>query len=164
MKTRGKAYLNKPNVSMKKLILMLVVLMGVIVDVSAGIKLGGIEVHVERGRKEWNADKTATFCVGKGICIFTIKANVDIGAAKSHYEPGSGLLSFDNNKLALVLSESCLRDSYWSDLFVNGQLYVGATIDLDPRIREKFGPNCPRQILAGNYNIQRNDGLLVIYF
>ena len=50
MKTRGKAYLNKPNVSMKKLILMLVVLMGVIVDVSAKPKL-----HFEFTRH---------FCVG----------------------------------------------------------------------------------------------------
>lgn len=164
MKTKGKAYLLKPGVIMKKWILMLFVMVGMVSEMMAGIKLGGVEVTIQRGRKEWNADRTETFCVGKGLCVIVIKANVDIGMAKSDYQPGTGLLSYDNNQLSLVISQKCLSDSYWSDLFIGGKLHVGSTIELDPKLREIFGSSCPRQIKAGDYSIQRVDDLIIINF
>ena len=146
---------------MKKLILMLAVLMASITEnVQANfIKLGGVEVHVERGKKEWNADHTATFCVGKGICVFTIKANIDIGQSVS-----TGILGNDQNgRFGLAMPAESIRNSYWSETFIDGTLTIYQDITLDNEIRAKIR-NCPATIAAGRYKYIVEDGTAIVYF
>jgi hypothetical protein len=158
MKTKGKAYLNKPSVIMKKLILMLVVLMGVIVDVSA-IKLFGIEIHVKKGTLEWDATRTFTECVGKGLCEFTIKGSADIGGIYS-----GGTLGFDESgRFGLSLPKELLQDPRWSDTFVRGQVTINKDIYLSNEITSKIR-NCPTKIKAGIYSISQEGNFIFIFF
>lgn len=144
---------------MKKLILMLVVLMGVIVDVSAGIKLFGIEIHVKKGTLEWDATKTKTECVGKGLCEITIKGGADIGGVFS-----GGILGFDESgRFGLSLPKEVLQDPKWSDTFVRGQVTIFKDIYLSNDITSKIR-NCPVKIKAGTYSIIQEGNLIFIFF
>ena len=82
---------------MKKLILMLVVLMGVIVDVSAGIKIG-IETSVT-ARKKWKVIYgTPDDCpIGKGLCVsFEITIGME-GLFSHNPDNGEITLEVDQN-------------------------------------------------------------------
>jgi hypothetical protein len=69
MKTKGKAYLNKPEKRMKNLMMLLVVMIGVMIDVSAGVK-GTVTVVVNRSSKDF------CFSDGKGC---KIKVKIEAG-------------------------------------------------------------------------------------
>jgi hypothetical protein len=62
---------------MKKIVLALTVVAvsAVSFQSQAAIKLLGFELSFEKGTKEWNADKTASECIGRGICKISVKAN-----------------------------------------------------------------------------------------
>ncbi len=51
----------------------------------------GIQVEVKKGTKEWNADRTKTECVGKGLCEFTLAAPLVL-QHPNHWAPWVGLM------------------------------------------------------------------------
>ncbi|HEY9178090.1 MAG TPA: hypothetical protein VIN07_10385 [Flavipsychrobacter sp.] len=67
---------------MKKVILILTCFLSVFLvsKDSYALKIFGIEIKYERGIKEWNADRTATECVSRGMCSLTIGGSGGISA------------------------------------------------------------------------------------
>ncbi len=162
IKNNGKAFLKARGV-MKKMMMICFALFAFISS-NATIKIGGIEVSIERGKKEWNADKTATFCVGKGLCVIVVKGSLDIGVTKIPRELGSGILGVQDGHTVLVLPIRSIDDSYWKNLFVDNKLYVGSDILIDKQASQKIGSGCLDVIKTGSYSYKIQDETIVVYF
>lgn len=122
-------------------------------------KIFGIEVKVVKGTKEWNADRTVIECVGKGFCELTIKATV------SSPEPQLiGTLGWiDGTNFGFSVSSTILRDSKWSDTFVNGFITIQKDLVISPDISSQI-KNCPSTIKAGKYRYTVEGGNVYVYF
>lgn len=122
-------------------------------------KIFGIEVKVVKGTKEWNADRTAIECVGKGFCELTIKVSV------SGPEPQSiGTLGWiDDSTFGLSVPASILRDSKWSDTFENGFVTIQKDLLISSDIASQI-KNCPSTIKAGKYRYKLDGNSVYVYF
>ncbi|MBK7764091.1 MAG: hypothetical protein IPI46_12230 [Bacteroidetes bacterium] len=148
---------------MKKLLFMIglgIVSSMYVNSVTASILGIGIKVSYEKGTMEWNADKTKTYCVGKGVCRLEVSADVPLGI----YDGGIavGIIGYsENGQFCMVFPKSILSNSEWAETFQNGRLYVGKDIILNSTVRSKL-KNCPMLIKAGNYNYSVIDNEVLI--
>jgi hypothetical protein len=156
MKTKGKAYLNKPSVIMKKLILMLVVLMGVIVDVSAKPKLHfefSGDVVIGRPKKG---------CRSVWVCIENYQGSVklELGMIKK----GHGIVLDEEGTLYLAVNKELLRkqDLNKYNLLTGGTLNLDDQEKLDAKILSAMGYKGSNIFPAGNYRVMDQDGYFLI--
>ena len=143
---------------MKKVLLMLVVMLGVFESTYA-FKIGGFEISIQRGKPEWNADHTDTKCVGGGICIGRIAFDVDIPSIKTIPDGQEGfniegnMYSANvvkyNNKLAIEFS---LRfyNNFRSD-FIGDKFSINRDINLTSQALNLIGLSGSTTIKAGTY-------------
>lgn len=147
---------------MKRIMLVLLgsfLLTGISLPSQAIIKLFGLEVNVEKGTKEWNADKTDTKCVGKGLCTISIKGNG--GLLSTSGTPGT--LGFtEDGRFALSLSSLYITKEAWGDTFVDGTVTIYK--DLDLRSLQSQLRGCPASIPAGTYRYVTTGDQIVVYF
>lgn len=122
-------------------------------------KIFGIEVKVVKGTKEWNADRTAIECVGKGFCEITIKAT--LGGPEPQLLGTLGWI--DGSSFGFSVPASILRDSKWSDTFVNGFVTIQKDVLISPDISSQI-KNCPNTIKAGKYRYSVDGGNVYVYF
>jgi hypothetical protein len=119
----------------------------------------GVQVEVKKGTKEWNADRTKTECVGKGLCEFTIGGTVGSSTPQS-----LGTLGWINEgTFGLSLPADILRDAKWSDTFVNGYVTIQQDLSITPDVAGKI-KNCPRVIKAGKYGYKLDGKAVIVYF
>jgi hypothetical protein len=147
---------------MKKLFLLGCLLMSAMLQTAFAMKIAGVKISIERGTKEWNADRTAAVCIGRGLCILLIEANVELGSVTS----GScvGELGYtEDGKFGLMLPSAVLTDKHCQETFAGGSVYIGKDIELGQDIRGKL-KNCPSFIRAGSYRyIQQGNEVLVLF-
>lgn len=122
-------------------------------------KIIGIEIKVVKGTKEWNADHTAIQCVGKGFCELTIRAT--IGSPEPQLLGTLGWI--DGTSFGFSVPSSVLRDSKWSDTFVNGYVTIQKDLLITPDISSQI-KNCPSSIKAGKYRYTVDGGNVYVYF
>jgi len=120
---------------MKKVLLMLVVMLGVFESTYA-FKIGGFEISFKRGKPEWNADRTDTKCVGGGICTGKISINVEAITktidGQEEFNTSSNSFSANvvnyKNKLAIEFSQrfyEAFKGDFTGDKFsINGEIYL----------------------------------------
>lgn len=145
---------------MKKLFFLCIALIGLFADNTAVAgSVFGLEITVKKGTKEWNADKTAIECVGKGLCEITIKGTIGGSTPQSLGTLGRTA----DGRLALSLPASILRDRNWSDTFVGGYVDLTQELLITPDIASSI-KNCPSKIKAGRYAYQTIGQELVLYF
>ena len=123
------------------------------------INIIGVEVQIVKGTREWNADKTATLCVGKGICEIIFKGSTPLSLLHTNGTLGRD----DRNRLLLRVPSSILNDSQWSDTFVRGKVGIYQDIRISSDIAAKV-KDCPNVIKAGQYTYEKvgNDVLIVL--
>lgn len=145
---------------MKKLFFLFVAMLGLFTDYAAYAgPVFGLEVKVVRGRKEWNADKTAILCVGRGLCEITIKGTISSAAPESLGTLGRA----DDGRLALSLPASILSDRNWAETFVRGYVDLEQELLITPDIASKI-KNCPIKIMVGRYAYKQVGDYVVLYF
>lgn len=146
---------------MKKLIMMFcIAFAGMMISETATAKIFGISITYKRGIREWNADRTETYCVGRGLCEIIISGS----AGGSGSVVGIGTLGFDENKrFGLSFSADVLRDPNWTDTFVDGILTITQDILIDRDIISKL-PNCPPVIKPGRYKYVVAGNEAIVYF
>jgi hypothetical protein len=119
----------------------------------------GVQVEVKKGTKEWNADRTKTECVGKGLCEVTITGTIGGSTPQS-----LGTLGWiDGRIFGMSFSSEILRDPNWSDTFVNGYVTIQQDLSITPDIAGKI-KNCPRVIKAGKYRYKLDGSAVIVYF
>jgi hypothetical protein len=146
---------------MKKLIMMFcIAFAGMMISETATAEIVGVTVTYKRGIREWDATRTKTECVGRGLCEVSVGGT--IGGSGSIV--GVGTLGFDENKrFALSFSADILRDPNWKDTFVDGILTVTQDVLIDRDIIRKL-PNCPPVIKPGRYKYVVNGNEAIVYF
>lgn len=119
----------------------------------------GIQVEVKKGTKEWNADRTKTECIGKGLCEIILTGTIGGSTPQS-----LGTLGWINGGIfGLSLPASILRDAQWSDTFVNGYVTIQQDLSITPDIMGKI-KDCPRVIKAGKYRYKLDGNAVLVYF
>lgn len=158
---------------MKRTVLGLTMLLCTVFD-SHAFKIGGFNFSWQRGRPEWNADKTDTRCVGKGMCTGKIGFDVDIKPTL-HVTP-DGLEGFDTennqytgnlihykNGLAIEFSRQ-YYDSYRQD-FDGGYFQLNQDLIINYNVLQLLGYQGGNSFRAGNYPFTKDPqtgALLVI--
>ncbi len=168
MKSRGKAFLKARGV-MKKMMMMLVVVLVVVSECQA-FRIGGFEVSFQRGKPEWNADKTDTRCVGGGICTGKITFGIDIPSRISngdeHFDPTSNMFSANlinyKNGLALEFSER-YYNTYRED-FSYGEFSINSEIVLTANVMRGLNYKGANKISKGVYQfvIDKETGAFLV--
>lgn len=112
-----------------------------------------IEIHT--GHKEWNADRTATECVNRGLCI--LKGG---GGASTL----ASLVTIDNGNLGLAIKESDMDNRQIANLFdERGNIYVSMPIEFDDVLIALLQKNgcTANHINAGTYKPVAQNGYMV---
>lgn len=147
---------------MKRILLSLlaVVLMtSISLQSHALIKLLGLEVEVEKGTKEWNADKTDTKCVGKGLCYIKVKGN---GGLLSTFGTKGTLGFTEDGRFGIAFAAANLPKEIWGDTFVGGTVTINKDIDLSGV--QTLLRGCPSAIHSGTYRYVVDGEQIVLFF
>jgi hypothetical protein len=142
MKTKGKAYLNKPSVIMKKLILMLVVLMGVIGEMKASAPIE-VEVSFIIARPKYNCER------GTWICNLKGKIDLNLGDVIATLIPGE-----KTGTLVIVFKSDLPSNAKQQGYFMAEK---GEEIQLSTEMCRLLNLRSGTKIIPGKYAIQ-SDG------
>lgn len=114
-----------------------------------------INVEIETGRRQWNADHTETHCVGRGLCRLKLGGGTSTAAI---------MVVTDNGNLGFAIRESDIDKRQFSNLRDdNGNVYVSVTERFDDDLiarLQKAGINVDH-INAGTYKPIIQDGYVV---
>lgn len=140
-------------------LLAVVLMTSISLQSHALIKLFGLEIEFHKGTKEWNADKTKTECVGKGVCTVTFKGSG--GLLSTSATPG--ILGFtEDGRFVMSCATNLITEEAWGDTFVGGSITIYKDIDLSSLQGQLRG--CPSSIRAGTYHYVVDGNQIVIFF
>ncbi len=174
LKQQNMSALFKPKKIMKRIILMSVfALVAVFSSNSASaFKLFGIEFSWKRGKPEWNATKTGTECIGRGMCTGTIKGNVDIPSLKivdgtekfdiENQEYSSIFVNY-NDKLAIEFSKKYYNT--FKEDFENDEFDINGDFKIEDEIIKNLNLTHSGNIKSGAYHFiidEKSGAYLVI--
>lgn len=118
--------------------------------------LFGIHINYERGAKEWNGDHTATECVGRGCCKFSVDFNASVKAPSVY--AGS-----ENGTFGIRIERSVIEQ--YPDDFLNDQFMVTSDQVLPLDFAQQCGLDREIRILKGSYPLQwQENGDAIVMF
>lgn len=106
-------------------------------NVEKSKRLFGIKIEFERGHKDWNGDKTATECVGKGICKLTITADALTTGGDNK---GYGVAKNDGRgNLLIEIDRKITTQRSLSEMFEGAKFVVDGDFEIPNELIQKLG-------------------------
>ena len=109
---------------------------------SYALKIFGVEIHYVRGKKEWNANHTATECVGRGMCELTISGSGGVGAKVGNVDG------------TLVIAIPASYYAQYPEDFENNEFDVNFNFEISQADATSISYTGPLSFPEGTYNVQ----------